>query len=353
MKIATIALSKHLLEEVMSTNIKSISRWTLIMAYLGLLSLMLACAALTGGSSKIEQGILQLDNGIVKVKDQNGDFTPLAGTSSFEMVGALDSMNPWAVAGKTLKINQSTQIVDGLKIGELVRVRGTILEDDTWLAYSIQPAAEQADHTITLIGKVTSTDPWVVNGITLKVTSDTVINGEIKPGMLVRVEILLLDDGTWEVISITPLGNFPPASGCATITATVVSVNGNEIQFLGWPTTVTIQNNNESGSSNDNENDENNSQANGDENEDQGGNGVAISPGQTVLAVVCVSGNNQLVIVKITVLNSEGGDNNTSDGGKKVLVCHKPDKKGGHTLSIASSAVPAHLAHGDKLGSCP
>jgi len=35
-------------------------------------------------------------------------------------------------------------------------------------------------------------------------------------------------------------------------------------------------------------------------------------------------------------------------------VCHKPDnKKGGNTLSISSSAVPAHLGHGDTLGACP
>jgi hypothetical protein len=337
----------------MNTNIKFISRWTLIMAYLGILSLMLACAALAMASSNIEQGILQLDNGIVKVKDQNGDFVPLAGTSNFEMVGTLESMNPWTVADKTLKTNQSTQIADGLKIGELVRVRGTILEDDTWLAYSIQPAEEQTDHTIILIGKVTSIDPWIVNGIALKVTSDTVIKGEIKPDMLVRVEILLLDDGTWEVISITPLGNFPPTSGCATITATVVSVNGNEIQFLGWPTTVTLQNSSQSDSNNNDENDENNNEDNGNENENQEGNGVALSPGQTVVAVVCVSDNNQLVIVKITVLKSDEGDNNASDGGNKVLVCHKPDKKGGHTLSISSSALPAHLGHGDKLGACP
>jgi hypothetical protein len=130
-------------------------------------------------------------------------------------------------------------------------------------------------------------------------------------------------------------------------------VNGNEIQFLGWPTTVTLQNNSQSDSNNNDENDENNNEDNGNENENQEGNGVALSPGQTVVAVVCVSDNNQLVIVKITVLKSDEGDNNASDGGNKVLVCHKPDKKGGHTLSISSSALPAHLGHGDKLGACP
>ena len=76
---------------------------------------------------------------------------------------------------------------------------------------------------------------------------------------------------------------------------------------------------------------------------------TSLQPGQQVLAVICVDENGQLVIVQITVLD----DDDTSGGQNKVLVCHKPDKKGGHTISIAEPAVPAHLAHGDILGACP
>ncbi len=36
----------------------------------------------------------------------------------------------------------------------------------------------------------------------------------------------------------------------------------------------------------------------------------------------------------------------------KVTICHKPSFDGGQTLIIASSAVAAHLAHGDYLGPC-
>ena len=32
---------------------------------------------------------------------------------------------------------------------------------------------------------------------------------------------------------------------------------------------------------------------------------------------------------------------------EKVIICHK-----GHTISVSSSAVPAHLRHGDTLGPC-
>jgi hypothetical protein len=319
-------------------------RYISILGYIGILGFVLACMAVTGGSSSVEQGSLQLDNGIVKVQNQNGDWESLAGTSSFELVAPLESRDPWTVAGRALATNELTKIEEELQVGDLVRVRGTILEDGSWLAYSIESAQNQTNQTITIIGTVTSIDPWVVNGIILNVTDSTVINGKVTPGMLARVEILLLEDGTWEVISISPLGDFPPTTGCAAIVATVVSVNGSEIQFLGWPTTVIIG---DTEAKDDHNNDEGEDNNNGDV-------AVTIEPGQKVLAVVCVSNNGQLVIVQIIVLNidTDGNDNASGEGGK-VLVCHKPGKKGGHTLSISSSAVPAHLGHGDKLGPCP
>jgi hypothetical protein len=174
--------------------------------------------------------------------------------------------------------------------------------------------------------------------------------------MLVRVEILLLEDGTWEVVSISPLNDLPPTSGCATVVATVVSVNGNEVQFLGWPTTVTVEDKPQTDDKN-NATDENGAENNDDQGEaEDGENSVDITtlqPGQQVLVVVCASKDGQLVIVNINIIDNND-DNEASDGGEKVLVCHKPNnKKGGHTLSISSSAVPAHLGHGDTLGACP
>jgi hypothetical protein len=183
----------------------------------------------------------------------------------------------------------------------------------------------------------------VVNGITLKVTADTVITGNITAGMLVRVEILLSEDGTWEVLSIAPLGNFTEVNGCVTVAATIVSVTVNEIQFVGWPALplgpdVKIE-------------------GGGDENNEgtaQPGN-VTLSPNQNVLVVLCPSDNNQIVITQIIIIvvnPSDEGGNEPSGNNEKVLVCHKP-KKNPHTLSLPQSAVPAHLAHGDTLGACP
>jgi hypothetical protein len=313
-------------------------RWPILLGYLGVLSLLLACAAIGLGPSAAQQGMLQLDQGTVKVQNSSGSWEPLAGTSTFEMVGKLENTNPWTVAGKALATNASTQIAQGLKTGDLVRVRGAALDNGTWLAYSIEPAgSQQPGQTIILIGKVTSVNPWVVNGTTFQVTNDTVINGDIQPGMLVRVEILLQDDGTWEVISISPLSEIPSSSGCATVVATVESINGSQIKFLGWPEQVAV----------------NAPASYGTDGNDAGVDISTLKPGQQVLVVVCVSGNNQLVITKIVVVNNEDDNNNNETGGEqKVLICHKPAKKGGHTISVASSAVPAHLGHGDKLGAC-
>lgn len=361
----------------MSTRQKPFLRWPLTVSYVGIITLMMACMGIAVGSSDVEAGSLQIEDGVVQVVNENGDSVPVAGDATFELVGELESMDPWIVSGRTLETNESTQISEGLQVGDLVRVQGAVLEDDTWVAYSIAPAEEQTDPIITLIGTVDSVDPWVVNGIELNVTDTTEIQGDITAGMIVRVQILLLEDGTWEVLSIAPLGNSTETPGCATIIATVVSVDGNEIQFLGWPTTVILEldagnENDQENDNNDNEEDnanenENQNEENGNENDENeanendneagSDNGGTIQPGQTVLAVLCVSDNNILVIVNIIVLNTDedsGEDGDPSTGGEKVLVCHKPNnKKGGHTLSISSSAVPAHLGHGDTMGPCP
>jgi hypothetical protein len=292
-----------------------------------------ACAAGGVGSSAVQQGMMQLDNGIVKIRDAQGNLQPLASASTFDLVGTLESIDPWKVSGRALERNEATQIAQGLKVGDQVRVRGAVLQDGNWLAYSIEPAKQETDttnQTVTMVGQVTSVNPWVVNGLPLNVTNDTVINGDIKPGSLVRVDVLLLEDGTWDVVSITPLGAMPSASGCATVVATVSSINGNQIQFEGWPAPVTVQNS-----------------AAGTPVSYPGVDLTTIKPGQQVTAVVCLL-NGQITITQINPLNNE----NETENGQKVLICHKAGKKGGHTISVAAAAVPAHLGHGDTLGAC-
>jgi hypothetical protein len=109
-------------------------------------------------------------------------------------------------------------------------------------------------------------------------------------------------------------------------------VNGKEVQLAGWPKIsledeVKIEN-------------------------DQGGT-VTLGENQVVLVVVCSAEDGQIRITHIIVLNLSDDEIPAEGNSEKVLICHKPNNRGGHTLSVATSAVPAHLGHGDTLGACP
>lgn len=327
----------------MQTKLKPAYRWLLVAGYTGLVAALLACAALADATASpttlaaptvTEAPQLRLEDGAVKVRVQEEGETwlPVAGESTFELVGELQSMEPWMVTGNTFAIRDTTQIDERLQVGDRVRVSGLLLADNTWLASSIVRAGQEGPEspTIVLIGKVNSMDPWVVHGITLEVTADTIITGDIAPDLIVVVEILLLEDGTWEVLSIAPLSTFTEIPGCATVIASVARVSGTEVQFAGWPAIlvdgeVAV--------------------------ETESGEIVSLAADQRVLVVVCATEEGDFTMTKIIVL--EGEEGSESSNGDKALVCHKPDKKGGHTLSIATSAVTAHLAHGDAAGACP
>lgn len=313
-------------------------RWPLISGYLGIILLLMACGA--GGGTPVPVTptatelalLLRLENGAVEAREENKGWTPVGGETTFEINGVLENTDPWMVNGNTFASRASTQVGEGLENGRHVRVRGLILEDSTWLATSIERAPEDViSPMIFLIGKVTSIDPWMVDGITLEVTSDTLISEGITIDMIVRVEILLLEDGTWEVIRIASLGNFTDVPGCASVIARVVSVNETDLQLAGWPlitigVQVTIEN--------------------------DAGEPATLAPGQAILLVMCAARNEQVRITHIIILNPAVDELPADTGGDMQLICHKPDQRGGHTLSVAPPAVSAHLGHGDTLGAC-
>ena len=59
-----------------------------------------------------------------------------------------------------------------------------------------------------------------------------------------------------------------------------------------------------------------------------------------------------LVAIALSMLLLAGASTPILAGGDKVTVCHKPGTEAEKTLEIAVSALPAHLAHGDREGQC-
>lgn len=250
----------------------------------------------------------------------------LEGDRIFEIAGHIESMDPWRVAGISFETRDWTDIEPGLEIGDLVWVKGQLMEDGTWVAFEIERIDETTNPLIVIIGTVISTDPWVVSGIPLNVTEETIIEGEISPGMLVRVEIYLLPDGTWQVFRITSLDVFIGIPGCMNLTASVVSIEGNRIQLLGWPLLEL------------------------DENVKIDGN---LRPNSVIIIQLCFNEDGTFAIIQIIIIFQPEIEVEPSVQGDKVTICHKPfKKKGGNTITISRSALPAHLAHGDYIGAC-
>jgi hypothetical protein len=247
---------------------------------------------------------------------------------TFELIGRLESLDPWRVAGITLQTREWTEVQAGLAAGDLVQVRGFIQEDGAWVAYQILRVEESPNPLIVIIGRVISVDPWVVSGIPLNVTTETIIEGEITPGILVRVEAYLLPDGTWQVVRISAIDVFIGIPGCMVLNATVVGVEGDILRLLGWPKL---------------EMDED-IRVEGD-----------LRPNSIVLVQLCFDEDGRLIIVLISLAydpDDEDGDE-PPEMDDKVTLCHKPYKKqGGHSITVSRSALPAHLGHGDYIGGC-
>ena len=152
---------------------------------------------------------------------------------TFDFTGSINSIDPWVVAGISFETRNWTTIAPGLVIGDEVRVQGTILSDGTWVADSITRLSNTLPNIVTFMGLVSSTDPWIVNGLPLVVTGNTTILGNIIPGMTVIVTAQLLPDGTWTVHSIRPL--YPDFGlGCMIFNSPIIVNNNDHIKVKHW-----------------------------------------------------------------------------------------------------------------------
>ena len=57
---------------------------------------------------------------------------------------------------------------------------------------------------------------------------------------------------------------------------------------------------------------------------------------------------------RASALNTLGLDADSDQASAKATICHIPPGNAAaqHTISVAQSAVPAHMAHGDTMGAC-
>jgi len=125
----------------------------------------------------------------------------------FSFTGKVESISAqtWVISGRTVKVDATTTLEDGLAVGDLVQVTGGVARDGVFWATSINQLEAQ-DQAFHFTGAVESVgDPqWTVSGIQVTVNQSTTVNGDFVAGDLVVVEGKILEDGTWLATSIEP-----------------------------------------------------------------------------------------------------------------------------------------------------
>jgi hypothetical protein len=285
------------------------------------------------GDTEIGEGLEAGD--VVKVKGHiQADGTWLAESITladedelkFEITGPVESMDPWVVAGVEFETDEATEIDEGIAVGDRVKVVGRILEDGRWVAGEIKLIEEDQSLRFEFVGKVASIEPWVIGGVAVATDENTEITEGIEVGDIVRVEGTIRPDGTLLAEEIELLD---AGLGCLDITAIVIQVGAGRVVLLNGQTI----------------NLDESVQIDGD-----------IQPAAIVLIHLCVAEDGTIVIISITVIFQLDvlPTATPGDDGEKVTICHRPpgNPNAAHTIIVGASALKEHLAHGDTLGPC-
>ncbi|HKZ86125.1 MAG TPA: DUF5666 domain-containing protein [Anaerolineae bacterium] len=248
----------------------------------------------------------------------------------FEFTGTVEQIDPWVVSGVHFDTSLQTVIDDNIDVGDRVRVEGRVLDDGIWLAEKITLLDEDEPRRFEFVGRVSRIDPWVIGGLDIAVDDATLIDDDIDIGDMVRVKGVILPDGTLLAESITLVDD---DLGCSDITGIVIRIDGNRI-VLDDGQTLEL------------------------------GEDVEISGDlrtRTVIIVrICIRADGTLVVVSVTVIihlqppAPPPLPDDDDDQGGKVTICHipsgNPDAR--HTIEVDQPAVATHLGHGDYLGPC-
>ncbi len=139
--------------------------------------------------------------------------------TSFAFFGPVLSIDPWNVGGVVLTVDERTDIKGEITLGEMVKVKGWILEDGSWLATEIKHTGLHLGQGCFMISSVVQSingDQIVlVDGQTIVLTEDLVVTGDLKPASLVRYQTCVDLDGEYEIVSITVVYQLEGLTGWA------------------------------------------------------------------------------------------------------------------------------------------
>ncbi len=122
-----------------------------------------------------------------------------------ELEGVLEGIstttNRWIIDGTEVEIDASTQIDEGVTVGDLVEVDGLLREDGTILALEIEARddSRQVATVTRIVGIFQGLDDdgnWIIGGTSVKVGPEADTDGSPAPGQRVKVKALVQSDGS-------------------------------------------------------------------------------------------------------------------------------------------------------------
>lgn len=110
-------------------------------------------------------------------------------------IQSIDGEN-WVVAGTAIQVNPT--LGAGFVVGDIVAVRGRILEDGSYVADRVTYAKnDQTKLRFTGVIQSMGDSEWVIGGKTVKVDGETEYDGDLEVGDTVSVTYVVLENGDW------------------------------------------------------------------------------------------------------------------------------------------------------------
>ncbi|OGO14777.1 MAG: hypothetical protein A2Y93_03285 [Chloroflexi bacterium RBG_13_68_17] len=175
-------------------------------------------------------------------------------TAKAEFVGTVDAMSDtaWTVSGQAVLINASTEIHDGISVGDLVKVEASVSDDGTVTALEIRlersggedTAAALPGEEIEFFGTVEAVadDSWTIQGVAFAITAQTEIKGALAVGDFVKVHATVGADGAFTAreIELAEGTELTRGQGQAEFTATVETIDAEAWTIGGMTVLVTV-----------------------------------------------------------------------------------------------------------------
>jgi hypothetical protein len=201
------------------------------------------------------------------------------------------SEGTWIIGDVPIHVNDHTQLVGDLHVGDFVSLSGRILQDGTWLADRIELAQEDSAF-FTYNGPLEwmRAGIWRIGGHSLLVDQATEVESNLTIAQILLATFTSQGDGAWLALKIEAFDQFP-----ATATPTASPTPRPTKRPTKTP--------------------------------------VPAAPAQPAQPAP----------------KSKPAENSGT-----TTLCHRPNPKNkGETLTLKPGAAQSHLAHGDTLGPCP